>query len=166
VPIRLRPSGVERELLKQFAAQFTGVGTGHSEAILHTALALLHLILIGPEIRWQGQEVPEGVRRALRTIETDYARPLHLTDLARTAGLCAGRFSRVFTRWRGVTPSRFLSQVRVREAANLLASTDQSLDEIAERAGFPDRYYMSRVFKRVLGDSPAHFRRRHALRPR
>jgi AraC family transcriptional regulator of arabinose operon len=62
-----------------------------------------------------------------------------------------------------VSPSRFLSQVRVREAARLLANTDYSLDEIAEQTGFPDRYYMSRVFKRILEDSPAHFRKRHSL---
>ncbi len=161
IPIRLRPDRTERALLLQFSRCFTDIGTGDREAILHTALALLHLLMIRPEIHWQTHEVPEGLLRALRTIETGFAQPLHLADLARIAGLAASTFSRMFTQWRGVPPHQFLSQVRVREAAHLLANTDRTVDEIADLTGFPDRYYLSRVFKRVIGDSPARFRRRH-----
>jgi transcriptional regulator GlxA family with amidase domain len=149
-------------MLGQLTAQFTGVGTGDRQAILHTSLALLHLLLIRPEIRWQETLLPEGLLRAYRRIETDYAAPLHLAELARIAGLGPRSFARLFIHWRGVSPTRFLGQVRVREAARLLANTHHSLDEIAERTGFPDRYYMSRVFKRIIGDSPAHFRKRHS----
>ncbi len=165
VPVLLSPDQTERELLARLARQFTGVGEGDCQAILHTSLALLHLVLIRPEIRWREPQLSEGLVRACRRIEAEYSKPLHLADLARTAGHCERSFARLFTSWRGVSPTRFLSQVRVREAASLLVNTDLSLDEIAERTGFPDRYYMSRVFKRIIGDSPAHFRKSHALKP-
>jgi transcriptional regulator GlxA family with amidase domain len=153
-------------LLLQFSRSFAGIGTGDRESILHTALALLHLLVIRPEIHWQTQQVSEGLLRALRAIETDFAQPLHLADLARIAGLAASTFARMFTQWRGVPPHHFLSQVRVREAAHLLSNTNRTLEEIADLTGFPDRYYLSRVFKRVIGDSPARFRRRHGQRAR
>ena len=36
-----------------------------------------------------------------------------------------------------------------------------SLEQIAERAGFPNRHYFSRVFIHVTDESPAHFRAKH-----
>jgi len=161
IPIRLRPSPVERLLLRRLRHYFTGVGTGYREGVLHTSLALLHAALVRPEIRWQADRPPESIRRALQRIEAEYAQPLSVPDLARTAGLSVSVFARTFKELQGVTPGRFLSQVRVRESACLLASTPLNIEQIAERAGFPNRHYFGRVFKRVTGDSPAHFRRKH-----
>jgi YesN/AraC family two-component response regulator len=49
----------------------------------------------------------------------------------------------------------------VREAAHLLANTEETLEAIAEKTGFANRHYLSRVFKKVTGDSPASFRHKH-----
>ncbi|NLH73232.1 MAG: helix-turn-helix transcriptional regulator [Verrucomicrobia bacterium] len=165
IPILLQPTRVELDLLRQLASCFTGIGAGDSVSIMHTALALLHLVVIRPEIRWQPSMVPAGLMRAIRKMETDYPQPLHLNDLARVAGMCASRFARLFKSWRGVGPRHFLRQVRVRQAANLLVNTELSLDEIAEATGFPNRYYMSRVFKSIIGESPAKFRQTHTRPP-
>ncbi len=150
-------------MLRRLALSFSGVGEGDRERVLHTSLALLHDVLIRPEIHWQQQALSESLRRALHRIETEYAKPLRVADLARTAGLCVRGFAKAFKECRGITPGRFLSQVRVREAASLLANTQTSIEEIAEATGFPSRHYLSRIFKRLLGDSPAHFRQRQTL---
>jgi AraC-like DNA-binding protein len=162
IPIRLRPRRVERQLLRQLCRSFTGIGAGNREAVLHTSLALLHLVLVRPEIRWQPDRPPESLHRALRRIETEYAQALSVPVLARTAGLSVRGFAKSFKRVQGVTPGRFLSRVRVRESAFLLVHTRLSLEQIAERTGFPNRHYFSRVFKQVTGDSPAHFRVKHS----
>lgn len=60
-------------------------------------------------------------------------------------------------------PTRFIEQVGIREACNLLANTAQSPDEIADKTGFPNRACLLRVFKCVTGESPAHFRHDHAV---
>jgi len=52
--------------------------------------------------------------------------------------------------------------VRVREAAHLLTHSPLSLDDVAEKCGFPNRVYLTRVFTRIVGEAPARFRRRHA----
>ncbi len=163
IPILLRTTPIERQLLRRLGYLFTGIGRGDREAILHTSLALLHLLLIRPEVHWQEGTPPEGLRRAIRRMETEPAEPLKMADLARTAGLCVRGFAKTFKRYQGVTPARFHIQVRVREAASLLANTQSSIEQIAEQTGFPNRHYFSRIFKRVLGDSPARFRRRHLL---
>jgi transcriptional regulator GlxA family with amidase domain len=83
--------------------------------------------------------------------------------LARMANLCTEALARSFKKYQGDTIGRFIAKVRVREAAHLLTHTDATIDDIAERTGFPNRAYLSRVFKRTTGESPAQFRRRHAV---
>jgi AraC family transcriptional regulator of arabinose operon len=161
IPILLRPGPVERQLLQRLRRYFTGLGTGHREGILHSSLALLHVVLVHPEIRWQPKRSGDSMRRALQRIESEYAQPLSVPDLARTAGLSVSVFAKAFKVYQGVTPGRFLSQVRVRESASLLIHTQLSVEQIAERAGFPNRHYFSRVFKSVTGESPALFRSKH-----
>jgi two-component system response regulator YesN len=57
-----------------------------------------------------------------------------------------------------------VSEVRVRKAATLLRGTRQSIEEIAEQTGFPNRYYFSRVFKKMTGHSPADFRAKYRFK--
>jgi len=165
IPILLRPGPVERQLLQRLCRYFTGIGAGNREGVLHTSLALLHVLLVHPEIRWQPNRPPDSMHRALQRIETQYGKALSVPDLARTAGLSVRGFAKTFKQLQGVTPGRFLSQVRVRESANLLANSPSSIEQIAEQAGFPNRHYFSRVFKQVTGESPAHFRRKHGGDP-
>jgi AraC-like DNA-binding protein len=161
VPVLLSPTGTERQLLRELASQFSGMGIGNRERVLHVSLALLHLVISRPEIHWQASAPSEGLLRAIRQIEGHFTTALKLDDLARMAGLCTRGFSKAFKRHQGVTPGHYLTQVRVRQTAELLVRTGESLESIAERTGFPNRYYLSRVFKRLTGDSPAHFRRKH-----
>lgn len=56
------------------------------------------------------------------------------------------------------TADRFVSAARIKLACRELALTDESLEEIAESLGYPNRYYFSRVFKSKMGCRPAEFR--------
>lgn len=161
IPILLKPTEIERQLLGELARQFTGIGTGHRDRILHVSLALLHLVISRPELHWQADAPTESLQKALRQLETQHPQPLNLSEVARQSGLSQRGFAKAFKKSQGVTPGRFLARVRVREAANLLVNTDESLEEIAAKTGFPNRHYLSRVFKKMTGDSPAHFRREH-----
>lgn len=163
LPLLLRPGRVELGLIRELAGLFTGIAKGDRERIHHASLALLHLVLSRPEIGWQTNVASPGLRRALHQMETGFAQHLHVTDLAATAGLSVRAFTKAFTRQQGLGPARFLTRVRAREAASLLANSAHTIEEVAELTGFPNRHYFSRVFKRVVGDSPAHYRRHHGV---
>jgi AraC-like DNA-binding protein len=163
-PILLRPTRTELALLRD-VARLIGTrsrATVPRRPLYHRSLALLHLILARPELRWQTQTVPEGIRRATQHIRAALDAPLALPELARQAGLSVSAFTRHFRRCHGVAPTRFIMQGRVREAARLLAQTGATIEEIAGRTGFPNRAYFSRVFAQLTGEPPAHFRRVHA----
>ena len=130
--------------------------------IYHCSLALLHLVLSRPEISWQTGVAPTLVS-VIRHIEENYASPLYIEELARMAGTSETAFRRKFHTFHGLSPSRFIAQVRVREVAHLLATSALDMSPIAERTGLPNAAYMSRVFKQITGESPAQFRRNSRL---
>ena len=162
MPIRLPPTVTELSLLQELARLFLGEDRGaNRERIFHSSMALLHVVLSRREIGWQ-EQVPAGVAQTIRYIEQHYATPLYIPRLAQMIDLCTESLARSFKRYQGETIGQFVVKVRVRRAADLLAQTDATVDEVAEKTGFPNRFYLSRVFKKITGESPAEFRHRHA----
>lgn len=92
-----------------------------------------------------------------------YGEPLRLRDVAGDFGLSAVQFTRRFQEAFSETPSRYLKKLRLKKACTLLSETDLLLSEIAERCGYENSFYLSRVFSREMGTSPSEFRRLHRL---
>ncbi|QSQ22627.1 AraC family transcriptional regulator [Pyxidicoccus parkwayensis] len=101
----------------------------------------------------------DSVYAAIAEVEHASAEELSLGDLARVAGLSPYHFLRVFKRETGVTPHRFLMQVRVRRALELLRDTTRPVTEIAFDVGFGDLSNFINTFRREVGCSPARFRK-------
>jgi AraC-like DNA-binding protein len=97
---------------------------------------------------------------ALTLIDRHLDRPVGNRALARSCGLSEHHFIRAFHREVGQTPTQYRLERRVAEAARLLAASERSIDEIAARCGFSDRFYFTRMFSRQMGLGPATYRRR------
>jgi AraC-like DNA-binding protein len=102
----------------------------------------------------------QRLKRVCDYIETHLDDQLTLTDLAVVACLSPYHFSRSFKRAVGVGPQRYVTQRRVERAKALIRRTNQPLAVIAQEAGFVDQSHLTSVFRRVIGLTPGHFRRR------
>jgi len=69
----------------------------------------------------------------------------------------------VFKKRTGKTPTEFLTSVRIDNACHLieLYKNSLSLSEIAERSGFLDYSYFSKLFKRHVGETPIKYREKY-----
>lgn len=54
----------------------------------------------------------------------------------------------------------YMHQLKIQQAKHLLLHTAQSVQEIGQSVGYADPFYFSRIFKRVEGISPQHFRQK------
>jgi len=100
-------------------------------------------------------------RRAVEAalwIEAHSAEAIELDDVARTSGLSAFHFLRLFTKVLGVTPHQYLLRSRLRRAARLLADASLPITGIALDVGFNDLSNFVRTFRRAAGVSPRGFR--------
>lgn len=82
-----------------------------------------------------------------------------LAELAADAGVHPGHLAVAFRRHYGCTPGEFVRGQRVLRACRDLTAGEMPLAEIALAAGFADQSHFTRTFKRLVGVTPAAFRR-------
>lgn len=158
-----RPSVVDPVLARLVADAVTSVVAG-CEALEEESRiveALTHLLDRHAATRARASASRGGDHPAVRVtreiLETRYAEPLTLEELAQTAGLSRYYLLRLFRLQAGVTPHEYLSGVRVRAAERLLRA-GASPAQAASDAGFSDQSHLHRHFRRILGVTPGVFR--------
>ena len=125
--------------------------------------AKAHLLLILAEYLSEciTQNVdPSAYNRTLparRLIETSYAQPLTLEELAQSCNMNKSAFRRVYTNVYGQSPIAHLLDLRIEKAKELLL-IGSSLEQTAFSTGFKDINYFIRYFKKTTGMTPGRFR--------
>lgn len=84
---------------------------------------------------------------------------LSRSQIAAYVAVSESYLTRVFRRDLGITPWEYLTRLRMERAKNLLRGTALTITEIANRVGYNDGAYFSRVFHQETGRSPLAFRR-------
>lgn len=163
IPIELEPTAEEAALIDAISHAIEEHPDGpDKESVYHQGMAILHLLLARLNILWK-PEFPESFSRLLEFIDQHAHEAIPNRTLARQAGMSIPTLCRAFQSYLHTTPANYVSQVRIRRAARLLTQSELGMEEIAEQAGFPNRAYFSRIFKKVTTLSPAEFRKRKAL---
>lgn len=92
-------------------------------------------------------------------IQENYSDPdLSVDMLCRHLHMSPAYFSTVFKRETGQTYVNYLTEVRLREAEELLKNTDDKTYKIAQKVGYQEQNYFSYVFKKRFGISPTKYR--------
>lgn len=125
-----------------------------AETILAEALLSMPKEVMQPRF-----ELSPVIKSAVDLIVKNFADPLSNTKLAEECKVELRSFLRKFRQEIGESPQQYSRRLRIEKACQYLSYTDMSLDEIAEKTGFPDRYYFSRVFYQLQNVPPASFRR-------
>ena len=104
---------------------------------------------------------PDWLPRVEEYLHAHFAEQLRLDDLAKTAGVHPSHLNRVFRTRHGLSIGEYARRLRVESASRELATTNTPIAEIAASAGFADQSHFSRVFSRIMGTSPARYRKLH-----
>jgi len=98
-------------------------------------------------------------RKVTAYIEAHMDRPIRNEELATIVQLTACHFGRAFRNSLGESPHEYIIRRRVERAQGLMLSTDASLSQIALDCGLADQAHLSRLFRRIVGESPRTWRR-------
>ncbi len=161
----LRPDPDQTLRLNALADWLAEVAPDPTQA--ETAHRLLDLILAITAKAGPLEENPDAgaafIRRlapAIRLIQSDPARPLGVAEAARACNLTPSYFSRLFKARMRMGFADYLQGHRLNLAAEIIASTDLPIAQVAYRVGIASPAHLSRSFAARFGMSPREYRRR------
>jgi len=102
----------------------------------------------------------EPLRDVQRWIADHPAADLSVETLARAASLSPRQFARAFAAEVGMSPGRYVDQVRLEAARRRLEDTADGVEQTARSCGYGTPEAMRRAFVRALGVGPGEYRRR------
>lgn len=134
---------------------------GYDFSYLTPRLCNLFIFMLhNHEVDVGGSTKQELVSEAARFIESYYARnDLSLTLIAQNLLISPSYLSSIFKKVRGLSISQYLNQIRLTKAKELLTETSLTLTEIAQRVGYNDLFYFSKVFKKYFGIPPSSYKK-------
>lgn len=94
-------------------------------------------------------------------MDREYARPLDVPAMARTAFMSPAHFSRQFRSAYGETPYSYLMTRRIERAKLLLRRGDMSVTEVCMAVGCTSLGSFSSRFTELVGESPSAYRARN-----
>lgn len=104
-----------------------------------------------------------GLQPALRWVEENLHRRISNAELARACHISEAQLSRRFRHMLKQSPGQYVLDRRISLAAEALTFTDQTIEQIAQSCGFPNRFYFTRVFRQHMSLPPAAYRQQQLI---
>lgn len=99
------------------------------------------------------------MKRVVEFVDSHISEQITLADLASAAGMSRMYFASQFRVATGMRPHDYVLHKRIDRAKHLLATTSDSLVEIALSVGFQTQAHFTTIFKKFAGNTPLRWRR-------
>lgn len=165
-PSRLHLSPAElahaRSLITLMEKEYIEKNTGYQsliKALFHQLIIFLSRLYTRPAAASRSRALYR-MAETIAYMETHFLENPPLPNLARMANLSVNQFLRVFRSLHNTSPSRYLIQLRLQKACDMMKEPDLKLTSIAMECGFTDSNYFSRQFRQTFGMTPRTYRNR------
>jgi AraC-like DNA-binding protein len=166
VSIRNDASGRWLENSIRFSVSEVGTPRPGSEAVLARLSEVLFVealrayiaSLPAEQTGWLAGTRDAEVGKTLALMHRNPSHPWTLAELAKEAGVSRSVLAERFRHYLNETPMAYLMRWRLQMGAQMLASTNYSVAQIAAEAGYESEAAFNRAFKRAFAAPPARFR--------
>lgn len=136
---------------------------GRMKHMLEDLLRLMELARSQAAAEAQLEEAVPGpdMQEARRWLLAHAFGRLEMRELSNALGISPVQLTRRYRAAYRMTPTEFVTGLRLGRACRLLAETAQPLDRIAQQCGYENGFYLSRVFTAKLGMTPSAHRKLH-----
>lgn len=158
-------AGFNEELVRLFQRSVDVVRNGLKSSQVYLSGILLHILgLVIAETRNNVAEKREKqqVERAKMLMHEQVNSEVSLQEIASQMNLSYTTFRKKFKKYSGISPARYLNELRMDKARELLAETALSVKEIAYQLQYSSSNQFSTMFKKQVGLSPQQFRNHHS----
>jgi AraC family transcriptional regulator len=113
---------------------------------------------VSRQSRTPERQLPRWLEQAREFVHAHFTESLTVTSIAETVGVHPVHLARTFRKHHRRTIGSYVRQLRIELACREISKPNVSLAEIASLAGFYDQGHFSKVFKNVVGLTPAQYR--------
>lgn len=107
------------------------------------------------------RQVEDGtIAKCQEWIAEHYDHDSPVSSMTELSGLSERSFKRRFAKATGMTPIEYVQTLRLEEAKQILETTALPVDAVANEVGYEDASYFSRLFRKMVGLTPAQYRKR------
>jgi len=104
------------------------------------------------------KDYSEGVLQSINYINTHFSEEtLNLTKVAEIIGYSSAYTSRIFKQETGKYLIEYINEVRIWYAKKMLENPKNKVYQVAEKVGYANYNYFSRIFKKITGVSPSEY---------
>lgn len=119
-----------------------------------------HPVIQINQMRNYGNSHLRLLEKVISYINANYCKEdLSLNQISEAVYVSPTYISMLFKKYKGINLNEYITNIRIKKAAELLCQTDLKTYEIAEKTGYPNSQYFSVIFKKCMGCSPTDYRR-------
>ena len=145
VLFRVRPRALYPELFDGIIRELQLKRTGYSSVCAGKAMELLSRI--GRSAADGGQGPDSRMEDVLAFFHQNFQEEIQVRECARRFNMSESWLIRCFRQRTGMTPQRYLTDIRLNQAKELLAASSLNIGEIAAVVGYENALYFSRIFR-------------------
>jgi AraC family transcriptional regulator, dual regulator of chb operon len=147
-------------LLVGFENIFKEAGSNQSTQLLflYRALLIQALVILNKKSVQSGTPLPYWLSTACQQMEKAQNFREGISRFIELSGKTQEHLSRSMKKYLNTTPSEFINNIRLLDAAKQLRNTSKSISEIVFETGFENPSYFNRLFKAKYGQSPGKYR--------
>ena len=124
------------------------------------SLALQKYYELEEDTSMAGKDSQEIVDYVVLYIRNHYMDDIDFSDISSRMGFSSAYLTKLFNRYVGNTPLKYLTDVRIHEAKHLLLNTTLPIREVGEKVGYPDQFHFSKTFRKLTGINPTAYRQK------
>ncbi len=147
-----------RKLIYNITQLWKAKSSGYMLSVLSLFYEFLHVLHLSENVDYGIRKKEAALAPVIAYIAEHYA-DTDITNekLSSIADMSTVYFRKLFTQLYGISPMKYLTNIRIETAKNLLLGGNMSVSDVGEAIGFSSVYSFSRAFKKHTGVSPTDF---------
>lgn len=159
----VKPSDIEynKKIIEQWSEMYNALEAGYSDKNLAFANLCLYRFLTF--FLCQPDFIPGNITRnpigeSITYMKANIDKIISVEELASQLKFSSSHYSALFRNKTDESPIEYFIKLKIQYACQLLSQSDLRISDIADKIGYEDTFYFSRLFKKITGKSPRDYK--------
>ncbi|MBO5913493.1 MAG: helix-turn-helix domain-containing protein [Clostridia bacterium] len=156
--VKVKNSNYITDCFKSAESAWRHKSSGYEIKCKAELYSIIYSMIKENNMEYISSEYAEKIKPAIDYIHHNYTKEnISIAELSQISSISEVYFRRVFGKVMGISPIRYINNLKIAHAKELLETQMYSVTKVAELSGFHDESYFSREFKKNIGISPSDY---------